>query len=109
MYRSVRSYRQYVAGDARHLSAVCGAVLMLCAFFLYSHYTVVWGDHDCQGDDCPFCAIISTVRSEWEGLVVHRTLRTVLCSFSAVRAVYIYGGVLLLRDTPVTQKVKLNN
>lgn len=79
--------------------------VILSAFFISAEY-----DHDCTGDECPICQIITVcenfVKNAGTALAVVTALFAVI--FAAVRALVKECDELLV-DTLITRKVRLNN
>ena len=87
------------------MSLMMLVIVLFSAFFIAAE-----AGHDCTGDDCPVCACIQQCE---------RTLRGIGGGTAAQRALFVPILFVLMavgafaaaarRDTPVSQKVRLNN
>lgn len=90
------------------ISFLCAALLLgvlFSAFFIANEY-----HHDCTGEECPICQIIAEceafINQIATGLVIAFEAVLVLAAAQDIRVML---GNLLVADTLVTQKVRLNN
>ena len=80
-------------------------VMLFSAIFIASHL-----DHDCTGDDCPICECIcqceNLLHGSWDGSAFSAAgiLPVVLITVS----IFISYCVTIF-DTPVSEKVRMNN
>lgn len=82
---------------------VCGVVFSV--FFVSNEY-----DHDCSGDECPICQIITVCEN-----FVKNISGGLILAVAALAAVLVVAGACvkdsadIIADTLITQKVRLNN
>ncbi len=93
----------------RTLAGIMGLMMLVIVLFS-SFYVAAEADHDCTGEDCQVCVILhqceNILRRAGEAaavlsaavLPVLFTILAVLCLAAAV-----------LQETPVSQKVRMNN
>ncbi len=91
------------------LAGVIG-MMMLVIMLFSGFYIAVEAEHDCTGDDCPICACIQLCINTLRGFTYGIT-----AAFSAAVPVLpilftalIFCSVLL-RETPISRKVRMNN
>lgn len=83
---------------------------MMLALVLFSSFFIeAAADHDCEGDDCPVCALIHICESFMHRLALTEVQVLLIISvLLSVQAVFIYDDILKYR-TPITFKVRMNN
>ena len=80
-------------------------VMMFSAIFIVSHT-----DHDCTGEDCPVCACLQQCEN-----ILHGTGDGSWFTASGIIPVVLITGFILvsysivISDTPVSAKVRMNN
>ncbi|MBR1721305.1 MAG: hypothetical protein IJ727_02280 [Treponema sp.] len=82
-------------------------LLLLCClsvFFVHADF-----DHDCEGEDCPVCAVIQMARTNFQNLNFDsdNSLQVQFISFVALSLFAV--SAILVSKTPITEKTKLNN
>ena len=97
---------------SRAVRTAAGAMaLLLLVLVLFSAlYPAAEADHDCCGEHCPVCACIRQCGDLLRGFGLGKASLT----FSAAAAVLVFSAAFpavtaVLRETPVSVKVRLNN
>ncbi len=81
------------------------AVVLFSAFYLAAE-----AEHDCAGEDCPICACIRQCESILRGLGDGTALRSAaVAPVILVLIAAAFSAAAVLRNTPVSGKVRLNN
>ncbi len=87
---------------------VLASVLFVVLFS--SFYIAEEADHECSGASCPVCAMIQqcadNIRQTGIGQIVTTIIAMVICFFCQTTE---ETGFTVLRETPVTRKVRLND
>ncbi len=100
--QTTRSFGRFTAW----ILAVLVVLLMLVSY----SFIAKEANHDCTGEDCPVCAFIqqceSTMHRIGSGLIIPAVclIPVILCFFSILTTVTV-----ILQETPVLNKVRLNN
>ncbi|MBR2674214.1 MAG: hypothetical protein IKE52_01990 [Mogibacterium sp.] len=90
------------------------AAIIMTVFFLIvllsSFFVAAEAEHDCSGDDCPICDYIHIC----ENLLHQTSAGSPMDASSIIPDVFVFLSVLLiaydlLRETPVSRKVRMNN
>lgn len=93
----------------KRIAALVLAVLICCALLISACFIADEADHDCTGDNCAICAMISLC----EGLMRHLGAIVLVCAaVCAARCVCVMAGAVQVcgdHATPVTLRVKLSN
>ncbi len=80
-------------------------VVMLSSFFVIEH-----AGHKCNDEDCPICSFLHQCENTLHGLDSETATGCVFVSLVLVLSVALSKqGVLILWDTPVSRKVRLND
>ena len=91
---------------------VCGimASFMLIVFLCSIFVIATESDHDCCGNDCPVCACIRTCESVLRQIGSGTAAGVTTCITIALTGMIVLFYLNICRqETPVTQKVRLNN
>ncbi len=94
----------------RHTTAGIMCIVMLSVVLFSSIYIVHEMNHHCSGEDCPICAVIQMCENNLHRIGTGPAIQTVL-----MMPVFIlllscqFTGCVLLKETPVSYKVRLNN
>ncbi len=94
----------------KRLAACIMGVMMLFVVLFSSYYLAEEADHHCYGEDCPICACMeqceNTLHQMGDGLIIliAAVLPALVFFFTVLPAV-----CELCRETPISQKVRLNN
>lgn len=87
------------------MAAMMLFVVLFSAFFIVSH-----SDHDCTGEDCPVCACIQQCEN-----ILHGAGDSSLLAVSDILPIILIAGFIhvsyciVISDTPVSAKVRMNN
>jgi hypothetical protein len=86
------------------------AVMMLFVMLFSGIFVVSHTDHDCTGEDCPICACIS----QCENILNGSGDNPVFSSAGVLPAVLVTASILIsycvvISDTPISVKVRMNN
>ena len=108
--KKVTAMRSSDAGKAKRIAAGIISLMMLIIVVLSAAYITAEAGHDCTGECCPICAGIrnceNTLRQAGDSIPLQTAaIVPVLFSFLSVSAV----ASILLHETPVSRKVRLNN
>ncbi len=86
------------------------ALLMFFVVLFSAIFIVLHSDHDCTGEDCPICACIS----QCENILNGSGDNPVFSSAGVLPAVLVTASILIsycvvISDTPISVKVRMNN
>lgn len=100
---------QHLANKTR-LFAVLVAAVLVCALLFSVLFLVVEAHHDCDGDDCAICALITVCEDLLQKLSLAALALITAVLVSRVIAVLIRSAVCLSQQaTLITLKVKLSD
>jgi len=85
------------------------AIMMLSVLLFSSIYIAHEAEHDCSGDDCPICACIRQCENVLRGTGKTYAVSTSLLPLFIVFSAFVFTVCLLVLDTPVSKKIRLNN
>ena len=88
------------------------ALMILFALLLVIFSPVLCNDshHDCTGEECFICLAVSSVRENYEHLLVwNQVLSFALVLFLSLTAAFVVSDIDTLIITPIKLKVKLSN
>lgn len=85
-------------------------MLLLLSMLFTSGYIAAESVHDCSGEDCPVCVLLSLCEQNIRTFKLLVLLTAVVIFLMhAVPAIPNNGGRILCFDTPVSLKIQLNN
>ncbi len=95
---------------AKKITAGILAVMLLFLMLFSAFYLAAEADHDCTGEDCPICACIrqcgNTLRLMSDGAAAP-VIPALLAGFFLLPV--LFPAIWFSRQTPISQKVRLNS
>ncbi len=86
------------------------AVMMLLMMLFSSFFLAAHADHDCTGEDCPICVCMhqceNIIRGAGNGIAA---MSAVIVPVLLSVLLLSLGVCFVQEDTPVSEKVRLNN
>ena len=96
--------------NKKKIAAGVVCILMIAAVLFSAFYISAESGHDCTGDNCPICACIcqceKTLHQMGDGTPV-MTVAAIPVILYVLKA--FFAACELLQDTPVSEKVRLND
>jgi len=78
----------------------------LCLSVIFVHHHV---DHNCEGDECPVCAVIQMAKANMQNLNLGSHIVFQIQHFSLISFYFLLVSAFIVSATPVSEKIKLNN
>jgi len=102
-------FRTEIEKKTKITACIIGALVLFIVLFS-SFYIAVEADHDCSGDNCSICACIEQCETALRNLAGYgaAVLITVSAVLFLIRTI-VSLRVFLLKKTPVSMRVRLNN
>lgn len=91
-------------------TAVILSLLMIVVVLFSAYIITVKADHDCEGEDCHICECVEICIGILQKLGFNASVAVSVCAFSFITLfTVLMMEDIVLNDTPVTNKVRLNN
>jgi len=96
------------SGILRIIAGITG--LMMLVFVLFSaFYIAAETDHECCGEDCPICACVHLCENALHGFDDGAAVQSVSVVFPVLILLATAFSAAACQETPVSQKVRMNN
>ena len=99
-----------VLSRRRGLMRIGLSLALVLVLVMPSLFIAVESRHDCTGDQCPVCKVITgAVQMEQQGADVPQALAVATLLLAATVVACLCRALLLAVDTPVSLKVRMND
>ena len=96
--------------NKKRLAGVILAALILFALMTSLLIIIHEADHDCTGENCPVCAVISVCQNTLKTLGgIPGAAALAFACFCFTASVIAFSRIISYKETPVSLKVKLLN